>query len=379
MYGDSPEAALAKTAPYCEEVPFSRLASSTFAHTATSPGSYHSQPAWTVHSASQLSATVQLPTSGTSSHSNGMQNPVASVGSGRGKGKGKQSAGGKNGNSKGQGRFGRGRGGAKGNTKGNGKRQARAKGKGKHQTNGTQPSPEAVLHQSAPAGFPGPSLLADALPPIPDGVTTLSVRRIPIGCTTQQLVGLWPPEQSYNFLHLPYSRRKHRAVGYAFVNFTSRAAMLQFRARWHGVVLSSISPDLDIHVRNKGLDIGVAEVQGFHANLVHMWLRRWTPGKFADAEYMPVVILPDGTRADFASVIDSMESQERLPQGLEACDDIMDLLRGPGTIPPGTVFPGAPSGSTAAPSHLQSLGSREEPQYLQYPFFEHFGNRDGSL
>jgi hypothetical protein len=130
---------------------------------------------------------------------------------------------------------------------------------------------------------------------IPFDVRTLVIRNIPIGCTPAQLLALWPPQGLYNLLHLPYSNRQHRTVGYAFINFTSREALLWFSASWSGCILRSDA---------KALDIRIAEVQGFEGNIEHM-RQSGKIRSISDPDHMPIIILPDGSFADFKAVMET--------------------------------------------------------------------------
>merc|ERR1719321_699651 len=105
------------------------------------------------------------------------------------------------------------------------------------------------------------------------------------------LMKMWPPRGSYDLLYLPYNARQRRTIGYAFINFISHSALLDFHAKWQDFVLEA-------EAEERGLEIAVADVQGLHKNLLHM-KRSKKIGSIKRARHMPVIIRPDGTVADF--------------------------------------------------------------------------------
>jgi hypothetical protein len=135
------------------------------------------------------------------------------------------------------------------------------------------------------------------------GVTTLNIKNIPVRLSQAAIQKLWPPKENcYDMLYLPFNHRQRRTIGYAFINFTSVEAALQFMEKWQGVVLSPEN-------HTKALDIGVAAVQGFEANLLHMkssnnikCIRR--------KKHMPIIILPDGTAANYREVLGLVDLDE---------------------------------------------------------------------
>lgn len=114
---------------------------------------------------------------------------------------------------------------------------------------------------------------------IPPHVTTLLVR---LGRFAKQdeLIALWPPElYSYNFLYLPFNANLRRASGQAFINFTSNAAAVAFRDKWHGAIIGSR--------RLAPTRILVADVQGFAGNL--RALRDRSVEDIIQEKYLPAV------------------------------------------------------------------------------------------
>lgn len=97
------------------------------------------------------------------------------------------------------------------------------------------------------------------LRPLAPGVTTLVVRNIPARYTKEKLLEEWVPDGSFNLLHLPFNVHQQRSCGYAFINFVTAEAALEFQAKVHGLY-----PQLG---SGKHLDVSAAEVQGLDATL----------------------------------------------------------------------------------------------------------------
>jgi len=72
--------------------------------------------------------------------------------------------------------------------------------------------------QSLPNTTPKPSRT------LPPEVTTLMVRHIPARLSPAELVELWPPEDTYNLLYVPFSFKRNRRGGVAFINMVSHEA-----------------------------------------------------------------------------------------------------------------------------------------------------------
>jgi len=114
--------------------------------------------------------------------------------------------------------------------------------------------------QEGPNRAPKASVAPEQLDP---SVTTLYVRFIPPKASQEDLLALWPPTWGYNFLHLPYSAKQRRSVGYAFINFVSNEAARLFYSRWEGHILP-----LEGHSRP--LSVQAARVQGVQQILEHL-------------------------------------------------------------------------------------------------------------
>jgi len=108
-----------------------------------------------------------------------------------------------------------------------------------------------------------PSSTGAASKPIPDGATTLVIRNVPARYTKELLMQEWPVDGTYDFLFLPFSLKCKRTAGFAFVNFTSHEAAVDFYGRWHGKSLRDQGTA-------KRLNVGISEVQGLEENLQHV-------------------------------------------------------------------------------------------------------------
>lgn len=173
-------------------------------------------------------------------------------------------------------------------------------------------SPDRLAYMTSPPS--SPSMLASAiiepgvaLQTVGDDVRTLIIRNIPARCTQGKLLSLWPPKGVYNILHLPYSQTQHRTLGYAFVNFVSKEAMLAFCEKWHGSILVPGSG-------TKRLSVALAEVQGFDGNIRHMKCNAKIRN-IKSKRHMPVIINADGTFADFREVMKNWDDGEKEEDG----------------------------------------------------------------
>jgi len=115
---------------------------------------------------------------------------------------------------------------------------------------------------------------------LPPEVTTIVVRNIPARFSPTELADLWPPEDTYNLLYIPFSFRRKKRSGVAFINMVSHAAAVEFTARWHGQKL--------VNTNGAGcLDIREAGVQGFMQNLQR--LKESRIDRLHNASYLPIV------------------------------------------------------------------------------------------
>jgi len=115
---------------------------------------------------------------------------------------------------------------------------------------------------------------------IANGVTTLVVRNVPARYTKEKLMQEWPADGTYDFLYLPFSLKQKRTAGFAFVNFTTHEAAVDFYSVWHGKSLRDQGTA-------KRLSISVAEVQGLDENLRHVAASNI--GRIKNPRYLPSV------------------------------------------------------------------------------------------
>jgi hypothetical protein len=97
--------------------------------------------------------------------------------------------------------------------------------------------------------------------------TTLMIRNIPPKYTQETLVLEWPNHGTYDFFYLPYSCSTQQNLTYAFINFTSHEAALQFKSRWEKRRLNQFS-------NRKPLTISCADVQGRDENIWQLKKKR---------------------------------------------------------------------------------------------------------
>jgi len=146
-----------------------------------------------------------------------------------------------------------------------------------------------------------PDVTAPVIGHSPDDITTVIIRQIPSGIPQSQLLQMWPvTDVGYNLLYAPFNNKKRRSMGYAFMNFTSHRALLEFHGNWHGAVLEG-GPE------SGGLIIEAANLQGLEANLQHMRCSKLIRS-IRRIWQMPIVVLADGTFADFRQVMAEINS-----------------------------------------------------------------------
>lgn len=110
------------------------------------------------------------------------------------------------------------------------------------------------------------------------------VRNIPARYTQARLLQEWPPDGTYDLLHLPFSFREKRTLGFAFLNMKSHELAVAFQNRWHGKYLT-------MRGRTKHLDVTAASVQGLEANLLQLQGRNID--QLINDDFLPAVF--DGT------------------------------------------------------------------------------------
>jgi hypothetical protein len=159
---------------------------------------------------------------------------------------------------------------------------------------------------AGPALAPTPPLSMESVPEmkaqidldeeLPCHVTTLNIRNIPSSLSQVAIMKIWPSAGSYDLLYLPYNHRQRRSIGYAFINFLTHEALLEFRAKWHGQVLLPEEADC------QPLEVGLASVQGLRANLVHMKKNK-NIKSIRRLKHMPILVLPNGMIANFKEIL----------------------------------------------------------------------------
>jgi len=183
-------------------------------------------------------------------------------------------------------------------TKGINKKQGKAKATaspvaalpvGRFSSSSTDPVPHASSPYPLPAASVNHEGYRRGFEPLGDDVTALIVRNVPARCTQAHLLEKWPALGCYNLLYVPYDHRRRRTMGFAFMNFVSHEAAMEFRERWRGQVLVR-------QARTRALDITSAEVQGLEANIMRL-SRSKKIRKTKCTRHMPIVIEVDGCTA----------------------------------------------------------------------------------
>jgi len=171
----------------------------------------------------------------------------------------------------------------------------------------SQPIPEMSTGTPQVAESLSPAASASHVSQVPMGlahppaldpcVTTLMVRSMPPKVSQEDLIALWPPTWGYNFIHLPYSFKQRRAVGYAFINFASNTAARSFYNQWQGSALTA-------HGCTKAVSLQPARVQGILSNLEH--LQEHGISQVFNAKYLPALFL-EGDRVCFRAVLKELD------------------------------------------------------------------------
>jgi len=94
------------------------------------------------------------------------------------------------------------------------------------------------------------------------GCTTAMMRQIPSGYTQRMLmreINCAGFLGRYDFFYVPMDARSHVNRGFAFVNFTSETAAVEFYHKFHGTQLKHMKSD-------KAIVVLPADIQGFEAN-----------------------------------------------------------------------------------------------------------------
>jgi hypothetical protein len=112
------------------------------------------------------------------------------------------------------------------------------------------------------------------------GITTLMIRNIPPKYTQTMLLEEWQHNGTYDLLYLPYSDKKKRNSGYAFVNFVSEAEADSFKNKWYGARLAHFD-------RRKNLSVVPAAMQGYES-IITAFGQKASPSN-RDDDVQPVI------------------------------------------------------------------------------------------
>jgi hypothetical protein len=91
------------------------------------------------------------------------------------------------------------------------------------------------------------------------GKTSLIVRNIGDKISQLKLMRLWPAEQGYDIFYMPFSFKRHKNLGFAFLNFRDHETALAFKHNWDAEQMYLNS--------SKVIEISWAETQGYQAHL----------------------------------------------------------------------------------------------------------------
>lgn len=142
--------------------------------------------------------------------------------------------------------------------------------------------------------------------------TTFMVKNLPVACTQSQLIKIWPPQGSYDYLYVPYNTLRQCGCGYCFINFTSPEAARCFLSRWSGRYLPHLR-------RVKPLSLIPAETQGFHNQIVRLHSRGLfsvTPERSKVGELVLPAVFRGASKLDFWEVASAMrQNSESFPRG----------------------------------------------------------------
>ena len=125
--------------------------------------------------------------------------------------------------------------------------------------------------------------------------TTVMLRNIPNKYTQRMLLDQLSAlgyEGKYDFFYLPIDFRNRCNVGYAFINFTSGDAAVEFKDHLHGYRLTGFNSQ-------KICEVSYARVQGLKANIQHY--RNSPVNGIAIPEYRPL-LFAHGTEIQFPFV-----------------------------------------------------------------------------
>lgn len=161
------------------------------------------------------------------------------------------------------------------------------------------------------------------------GVVTLMVRNIPRRFTQLMFVKSvndWGYEGFYDFLYLPFDRKKGTNNGYGFINFIDVHHCKAFRDGFDGAYL-----DRSVKFRGQPLRVSPATVQGYQANYEHFVQTK--TGRKHDPQFSPLFFPGVSSLAEAPGHRDDCGAtspeppQQAVP---EPSDDNWDFQAGPG-------------------------------------------------
>lgn len=152
---------------------------------------------------------------------------------------------------------------------------------------GSHAVPTLAVARAPPSPVPA---LEEVDMPWDSNVTTLQVMNLPTRCTLEHLLEVWTYDGTYNYVHLPYSKKHRRTVSYAFLNFMSTQAARDFHDKWQGARL----PIADLPEPRQTLRVQPATVQGLEENILtfaqspHATNARHAPAVFSGAHRLDI-------------------------------------------------------------------------------------------
>lgn len=103
------------------------------------------------------------------------------------------------------------------------------------------------------------------------GKTTLVMHNVPTRFSVDALLRCLQPHEEIDFVFLPYRPHRRCCSRYAFLNFVTPEAALQFASQWKDKWLSDRDPSTASFKQLRPLAFGLAATQGLAANLqLHM-------------------------------------------------------------------------------------------------------------
>lgn len=133
---------------------------------------------------------------------------------------------------------------------------------------------------------------------MPSNYTTVMFRNIPNKYTREMLVNQLEQEMRghFDFVYLPIDFKNKCNVGYAFINFRSVEACINFVNRFNGVEVRKCLPGLN---SRKVTEVTPARVQGFDENVQRLRNSPVMRELTSKPEWMPLIFDSDGVQTPF--------------------------------------------------------------------------------